>query len=502
MARGPIKLRYSGIIIFLFRIISVGTGFFFTLMITRSISPEEYGIFGSLNDILSYFTLTSTIIPFWVTRFVARDQPGSFKTGLAANTVIGLTSTIIYIFVIPSLTKVFLISQEYLSIYLIASLTVFISHILAVFESAIYSKRPEKLGLGLFVFEVNRLAFGYLLLIALRMRLMGALLASIMAFIAQILFYSKYLAHAFKEKIIRPYILKWLKMSILNIYGILAGRLLIIANILLFIYGGELSRAYYGASSAIASIIGYSSFLSSALYPRLLSRADSEDVSISLKMVLIFAIPMFFGAIVLSKDLLSILSPAYSVANPVLAILSLSSLFSVFSSIFEAIISGMEKIDVESQIPYKRIVKSNLFLLSTLHYVQAAIVVPSVYAALRLMKTDALEATLYFASINAITNISLTLVKYLIARRSMSFKIPWRSIGKCFCAALLMTTAISALQFPVRITLVMLRVLVGAIIYFLILSAIDKEVRELIGSAKREVGKFLKYRSIGLTYEP
>ncbi|MCX8171623.1 MAG: hypothetical protein N3E47_06635 [Candidatus Bathyarchaeota archaeon] len=492
MAREQIKLRYSGFIIFLFRIISIGTGLLFTLMVTRSISPEEYGILGNLGDILSYFTLTSAIIPFWVTRFAARRQSGSFKTGFNVNTLIGFISTAIYVLSIPIIMNAIRISWEYLPAYLAASIIIFESHILAIFEAAIYPKRPENLGFGLFVFEVSKLVLGYLLIFMMKMSLMGVLSSIIAASIAQMLFYLRYLSHEFREKAVRAYIRRWLKASLLNVYGILSGRILMLANIFLFIYGGELSRAYYGASSAIASVIGYSSFLSSALYPKLLSSAESRDVVFSLKMVLMLAIPMSLGAVALSENLLAILNPVYSVAKPILVILSANAFFSALSSIFESIISGTEKIDTEPEILYGKMIRSRLFLLLTLHYVQAAAVVPFVYLVLKPLAFNALEATLYFALINTVVVIPLTLAKYVMARKCIAFKIPWESVGKYFCAALPMTAVVLILEAPARLTLTVLRALIGASIYFLVLSAIDKETREIIRLIRKEVWRILR----------
>jgi len=492
LTQEQIKLGYSGLIMFLFRVISVGTGLLFTLMVTRSVPPEEYGILGNLNDILSYFTLTSTIIPFWVTRFAARRQLGSFKTGFNVNVLIGLISSAIYALLVPLIINALQIGQEYLPVYLFASIIVFENHILAVFEAAIYPRRPENLGFGLFVFEISKLILGYMLIVAVRRGLVGVLSSLIAASIIQILFYLRYLSREFREKAVRAYVRRWLKASLLNIYGILSGRILMLANIFLFIYGGEMSRAYYGASSAIASIVGYSSFLSFALYPKLLLNAESKDVTLSLKMVSMLAIPMSLGAVALSESLLAILNPIYGAAKLTLIILSICALFSVFSSIFESVISGMEKLDAEPEISYGKIFKSRLFLLLTLNYAQAAIVVPSTYMVLRLLAPDALEATLYFASINAVAVISLTLTKYVLARKCMPFKIPWGNIGKHLCAALVMTAALWVFEAPARFTLTMIRVLIGSIIYFLVLSAIDREAREFIVTIRREVLETLK----------
>jgi len=495
LVEGQIRLRYSGLIFFFFRLFSVGTGLLFTLMITRSITLEEYGIYGNLNDILSYFTLSSSIIPFWVTRFIARQRPGAAETGLIVNAIIAFISAAIYLLVIPWAVGAMGLSWVYLPTYIIGALIIFGSHLVAVLEAVLYSKRPEALGFGIFIFETSRVFLGLLLLIALGLKLIGAILGLAAAFLVQSLFYLlKYLLHElkFRSGIRWDYIREWFKASTINVYGIISGRILTLANIFLFIYAGELSRAYYGAASAIASIIGYSSSLAFALYPKLLSKADNgrEDVVLSLKMVLMFAIPMAVGAIILSEDLLSILNVSYSVAKPILIILSIDALLSAFSSIFGLIVSGTEKFDTDTRISFRNIVKSKLFLLLTLHYVQAAMVTLPAYIFLSsAVVLNALEAARYLALIVLVAGIFMTMARYMIAKRCLEFHIPWLSIGKYLASSVIMALILYVFQMPARLSFTVLRTLLGALIYFTALLAIDRETRDLLKLAKREAMK-------------
>ncbi|MEM1514804.1 MAG: hypothetical protein QXH24_01960 [Candidatus Bathyarchaeia archaeon] len=413
LTEDEIKLRYTGFIVFLSRLISIGTGLIFTLLVTRNISPKDYGVYGNLGDILSYFTLISTIIPFWITRFRARRWPGSLKTGLFMNTLIGLASITLYLLSIVGIMHTLQVGLNYIPVYMVSAAMILENHILAVFEAALYPKRPEKIGFGLLVFEVNKVILGLLFLYVLGMGLLGALISLIIAYFCQAIFYVRLLWREFRERIVWAYIKEWLKASTLNVYGVLGERLLVLANIFLFIYGEEISRAYYGASYTIASLVTYSSSLAFALYPKLLAGTRSEDITVSMKMVLMFALPMFLGIIVLSSDLLSILNPVYSVASPILIILALSSLIVSVSSIFESIIIGTEDFDAAARISFKRAFKSKIFLLLTLRYIQAAIVLPSTYLVLSLFPLDVVSSTLYFALIGYAGNIIITFAKLL-----------------------------------------------------------------------------------------
>ena len=489
MTEDSIRLRYSGFVLFLFRLISVGTGLLNTLIITRNVSIEEYGIFNNINDVLSYFTLVAMVIPFWVTRFVARRHPGSSKTGLVVNTIIATIAAILYIFSIPGILHALQIRGEYLATYMVGVFLIIENHIVAVLEAILRSRRPETIGFGLFVLEVSKVPLVFLFIVILRMKLMGALTGLTLAFLIQIVFYLRYLMPLFKEKIRWDYVKEWFKASLLNIYNIVGGRILMLTNIFLFIYVGELSRAYYGASQAISSIIGYSFYLAFALYPKLLSGGGEEDVTTSLKMVLMFAIPMTLGAITLSGDILSILNISYRVAKPVLMALSLNAFLTTLSLVFGSIISGTEKIDVSAKISCKEIIKSKLFLSITLIYVQAAIVVPSTYLIFTSVSLDALTAAVYLASINVLANVIVMLAKYMIARKCLKFTIPWMNIGKYFIASLPMVLALYLLQTPARLTVTVAKVLFGALIYFLILSMIDEETKRIVRFVKKEAAK-------------
>lgn len=492
MAGTQIRLRYSGLILFLFRLFSVGTGLLFTLIITRNVTPAEYGIYGNLNDILSYFTLTSSIIPFWVTRFTARQRQGAAETGLIMNIIIAFISAATYLLVLSWIMDAVQISREYLLTYMAGSLIIIGNHIVAVLEATLYSKRPETLGFGLFVFEISRVMVGFLLLIILKFGLIGAIIGLSAAFFTQSLFYLlKYLLREFKWVIRWDYVKEWFKASVLNVYSIISGRILTLANLLLFIYAGNLSRAYYGAASSIALIIGYSSSLAFALYPKLLSKTDAghEDVALSLKMVLMFAVPMTLGAIVLSEDILSLLSTSYVHTKPVLIILSVDSLLSSFSSIFGSVISGTEKFDAGAKIRYRDIIRSKLFLLLTLQYVQATMVILPIYIILASARLDALEAAIYLALTNMIVNTFLTLARYIIAKKCLEFNMPWLNIVKYFGASIAMSLILYILQTPARLMIIVPKIIFGGLIYFVILLTIDRETKELLKSARKEAMK-------------
>jgi O-antigen/teichoic acid export membrane protein len=105
LTKNEIRLQYSGFVIFAAKIISVATGLAFQYMIARSTTPQEYGVWFNVNDVLAYFTILAGIMPFWAMRFVARNEKGAAKTGVLANLAISIAATLIYLPLAPLITS-------------------------------------------------------------------------------------------------------------------------------------------------------------------------------------------------------------------------------------------------------------------------------------------------------------------------------------------------------------------------------------------------------------
>jgi len=74
MARDNSGIRYASIILFSSKLLSLITGLLFTIMITRNLSSEEFGVWGNISDLLAYFTLMGSVIPSWSLRFLLEDM--------------------------------------------------------------------------------------------------------------------------------------------------------------------------------------------------------------------------------------------------------------------------------------------------------------------------------------------------------------------------------------------------------------------------------------------
>ena len=485
MTKNEVRLTYSGIILFLSRLLGVGTGLIFTLMITRSTTEQEFGIYGNLSDTLGYFTLPAMIIPFWTTRFTARNHAGAPKTGLTANLLLSTIFAAIYTLLLPMITSAFH-TEAYIILYTLLAAQILELYTLRAFEAILTAKQPQKLGYGLLIFEVCRVIAGYVLIIQLNLSLLGAIIGIIVSYLAQLIFYLKLTLHELQGEIRWGYLKEWLKGAPINLYSIAGQRLAVFVLILLFIYAGEVARAYYGAGLTIATIIGHSSLLAFALYPKLLSKTDPQDISTSLRTVLLFAIPMTVGAIILSDSYLTILKITYRPARPVLVILAMSILCMSISSIFGTIVSGTERIDEKAKIPLRKLIKTKLFLIYTLPYVKATVSLPLTYFTLTTIAETAIEAATLLAAIVLAVDVPLLYIRYMIARRCIAFSIPWRNIAKYVVASAVMAAVLLVVPHPTRIIPTFVVTLVGGAVYLLILLPTDREARSLANSIVQE----------------
>ena len=490
MVKNEVRLRYSGLILFTSKLLSVATGLAFVLLITRSVSKAEFGIWGNISDVSSYFTLLATVLPFWTTRFVARKHAGSAKTGLVANLFMSIISASIYLALLPIIVTTLQITSAYTILYFIASIEILELYVINTLEAVLRAKQPQTIGYGLLICDACKVILGFTLIIHLKLGLQGALYSIISSNIIQIAFYAKLTAQNLKEPVRWAYLKEWLKASPINIYNIVGDRIVAFTLVFLFVYG-ELARSYYGAGLTIANVIAYSTFLAYALYPRLLSRIDPKDVSTSLKMVLMLAIPMTIGTVILSDSYLTILSPDYTEAKLVLSVLAVYIFSLGLSQVFTAVVVGTEKIDAKAKIPFRQLVKTRLFQVFTLPYIQSAITLPTTFFALFYIVETPLEAAFYLALINLIVGLAMLVCRYIIARKCLTFNFPWKSVAKFMIASAAMAVPLYIIPHPTRLSLTVGLTILGGIVYFATLTVIDWDTRELIKSIMCEVKSML-----------
>jgi len=496
LAKNEIRLQYSGFIIFAARMLSIATGMIFTLLITRNTTKEQFGIWANVYDLTAYFILLAPVFPFWTTRFVARGREGAAKTGFVVNLTIAVIAASLYASLVPMMTPAFNIEEQYIILYLIASAQIIELYLINVLEATLRAEKPQTVGYGLLIEELCKIILAYILIMKFHQGLLGALISLVAAISIQIIYYIKLIFEDLKQKICWEYVKEWLKGSVANVYYVAGNQIAMSIFILLIMYSGKAARGNYQAAATIANIITYSSFLAFALYPKLLAENSLKDITTSLKMVLMFAIPMTAGAMVMPDSFLIILNEPYKEAAPVLFLLAIDAFIATLSGFFTFVLFGVEKLDEKAKIPLKQLTKSNIFKVFTLPYIHSAITLPTAFYVLTNFMFNPVEAALYVTIINMTARFAMFLVLYTILRKSIKIAIPWRNIAKYVFASAVMATLLALWQpHPTRIYLTLIATTIGGIIYLALLMAIDKEARLLANSAWQEI----KFKVKGVT---
>jgi O-antigen/teichoic acid export membrane protein len=471
LSKGEIRVQYSGFIIFAAQILSVATGLVFTVLLTRNMTKQQYGIWSNIFDLIGYFTLFSGLFPFWATRFAARGNEAAIKTGFSANLIVALISAVVYLPLVSFVTSAFQISGAYMIFYIVAALQIINLYMIGILESCLRAVKPQAIGYGLLIEEVCKVSSAFVLIVGFHQLFLGAMCSLIVASLIQVLYYIRLLAEDLRQRIRWSYLREWLKGSTAILYNAVGNQLVAFVFILLFLYGGQAARGEYQAVATFAGIVGYSSFLAFALYPKLLASNSLEDVASSFKTVLMFAIPMATITITMSGSLLTILNVSYRTASPALIVLTLDTIVLLTSQFYSTLLLGIERLDVEAKISVNKLVRSNMFKVFSVPFVQAAIALPATYYVLTQLATgDPVQAVFYVTAINLCVHI-ITFVG-------------------------LFATAVTAIVLylvphPTTLLLTVAMVAVGIAIYAALLLSIDADARELVTLIMNEIKRIL-----------
>jgi hypothetical protein len=255
---------------------------------------------------------------------------------------------------------------------------------------------------------------------------------------------------------------------------------------MLLTFGGEGARGKLGAAAIIVNVITYSSFLAYALYPKLLAEKRSEDITVSLKMVLMFAMPLTAGAIALAGSYVTILRPDDADAGPVLVVLAIDAFVLVVSNLFGAVVYGFDTVDEKAKMSLRQLAKSRIFLAFSLPYVQAAITLPTAFYILtNFARNQPLQAALSVSAITLSAHLTALLILLAIVHGMVKVSHPWKSIAKYILAAATMGAILYVFPHPTGMSRMMFAITtlaetaVGGLIYIALLMAIDKETRKL-----------------------
>lgn len=488
LSKNAIRVRYSGFIIFASQILSLVTGLVFTLLLTRNMSTDEFGAWAFIFYLIGLFALISGLFPFWATRFVARGKEGAVETAVSANLIVAIVATIMYLPLVSVVLGALSITSVALAIYLIAALQIVNIYLIAVLEACLRAIRPQAIGYGLLIEEVVKVSVTFAIFIGAKELFIGAISGIVAGALAQTVFYVWLLKNNFRQAIHWDYLREWLKGSAAFVYNVIGGQLAGLVLYLLVFFGGESALGDYQAAVTFSTIIGYAASFAFGLYPKMLAQECHEDIVASLKYMLMFALPIATITLTMSQSLLTVLNASYSVASPVLVLLTVDALVVLVLQFYTQCLMGTETFDTEGKITIRQLVRSKIFKIFTLPYLQAAISLPVIYYIFAQTRVAGpVQAAMYVAGINIIVHAITFAVIYKMMRRQFRLTVAWKSMMKYAFAALVAAALLLAIPQTTTLSATFGKALVGMMAYGGLLLAIDAEARKLGKQMVKEI---------------
>jgi hypothetical protein len=496
-----IRVTYSGLIAFSVALIGVITGTIFVIMVTRRLSPEEFGLWTLIGSLVGYVTIIEPIVTYWTTRQIARGERVA-KTAISTSGVFSGVGIIAYFGI--ALFTAYTLEVDF-TILLIASLLIPLTFLTNILNSISLGYKPQHVSFGSLSFEITKIPLGIIFVVLLQFGIIGALITTILASSIRLILLFILLKDQIPGTINFATIKFWLKMSWLTVYQSSYGLIYKFDVLVFSILTGSLTGiAYWGAAAAISNLVVHSRSLSQGLYPKLLATSRNEIAEENFKRTMYFAIPILGVTIVFVKPMMYILNPIYAEGFFIAIIISIRSFVNMIMGFFMSILESYEKVDLDQKAGFRKYMKSNLFLTPTIMILISVIYVGGLAIFLvfpGIDHTDEINLVVGWSYILLFVSIGFMLLSALLVQKRYQISIPFIPIGKYSIVTLASSIIVyliienyliyteSVYDFiPQLIPIIIL----GGIMYFGLTYLIDKSTRNLFTSILREIKNKLR----------
>ncbi len=471
-------------VVFLSRILSVGTGFIFLVMVTRWLNPQQFGLWEFILDIVTFASYPAGLLTYWATREVARGNKVG-KTAILASMLMSVIG--IGFFLAVSFLSHDAVNSP-ITPFIAAALLVPLNYWSLSTSSLVSGYDPAITGYSLILSEISKIAAGYILLFDFKLRIIGVIISVCISYFVQSSVSTYMLRHTFESSFDIPKLKNWLSQSYVPAISTLNYVIAIADTFVASIgQGNTLLAGYYQAAYQIATVVGYSGYLASALYPLLLQNKHEKIVHDLLDYTMLFAIPMAAGAIALGEKILFLLSPVYVESFFALSVLSFASILNILSNILDQTLTGIERADLTENRKTYYILRSNLTIVPLANFLYSVSYITSVFVVglFSHLFTPSISS-LQWASLQMILLIVLLSFKLWRVKKVIAFSFPKSVIKYIFVSlamALFVYTLSKLILYPDLPTItyairLLFITLLGATLYFSVLLALDRRLRE------------------------
>jgi O-antigen/teichoic acid export membrane protein len=493
-----IRVAYTGFITFGGRIASILTGLIFTVIVTRQLSVEEFGTWGLINGIIVYAIIIHPIISYWSTRETARGEK-SGKTAISTTSLFSTVGIGIYILIAYF---VGLQSNAEVNILIFAGILVPVIFINEGLNAIITGFKPHVRSYGFMVFEITKIPIALLLVYYFQWGLEGAIIASVIAYLSSIIILFSYAKEKLRSKLNKKYVIKWKKLFWIPLYRT-APSLISMSDVIVFsvITGSVVGVAYYTAARTIGFLVTHSRAIGSGVYPKLLEGGNEKILQNNLIQFFYVAFPLMALSIILAKPGLFALNPIYTIAVPVVILLSLRQFLTTMNLLLFQSLQGIEKVDLDEKSTFKDYAKSKLILFPTFQMIRHGIYIGSLIIILVVINnenTAEIDLVFYWALIGLIIEIPLFTYILKLTKKSFTLKLDFKSILKYLGSCIIIFGIIYGFMEEYLVyennifeflPKVIIFGMIGTIFYIIMTYLIDKKTKILVKSVIKELTK-------------
>jgi len=491
-----IRVTYTGFISFFVSIIIVITGSLVTLILTRTLSQEEFGTWGLIAGITQYVLVFSAIITFWSTRDIARKIE-SGKTAILGQMIFSIIAVILYIFVSYFLGNRVNLDLDILFFSVILIPMMFLSGVLTAIT---LGWKPHVISYGLVSFGISQIIFAFIFVYYYDLGVYGIILANFISYGVNIIILLKFSKNKITNELNFNFFKKWLKLSWIPLYPWLA---IIFSALEISIFtlmtGSVMGLAIWTASIAISSIVIHVSTISKAVYPKLLGDKNVHYLRENISLLFFFNFLVVGIIIALAKPALYALNPIYVNAFLVVIILAISHFFLVLSTVSTQSLAGSENIDLNGKTTLKNYLRSKLFYPHTIRFVESLFFIPILIVGLYFLinaEHSDIDLLVFWSLIILIIHIPVSIYLTFKMTKALCFKLDYKRILKYFIIGLFSFTTIFIISenylvfeknlFTFLPNLLLLFTL-GILFYLSLCYVFDKKIRLLVTSILKEI---------------
>jgi O-antigen/teichoic acid export membrane protein len=467
-------LKTSGILFYAERIYSTVVGFLFILLVTRNLSPEEFGAWSVLSSILTYACL-ATFTNYWVTRLRARGVVEATTSGLVLSLIFTLVGAGALLVLMDRIAIEFSVPASAVFIILFYVPVIYLN---STIYASLYAVSPSRAAISEFLFETGKIVVAGAFWLAGRITLNTALLAVLGGHISQFLYLFASMRRDFSVRPRKEVVGKILSLSIFNVLTQPASLIASLDVPFISYVIGNLAVAYYTVVNPFSNLVAYSYVLARGLLPTML-QTDEERVHLrsieeSLRLVLLLGVPSLVGVLFLAPNLLYLFRPEYAVAGDVLRLASFSALIGSISGALGDALQGVERADIEGK-PMREVARSRIFKVFMLGYLRLAVGFPILIGVVTAIR-DPLGAALFARGAWLMGDIAVLIVLAIWTRKLVDYRKMGAIVLK-YLAGSLPAAIVAWLINPLKIREALLAVILAGAIYFAIVYLLDSWFR-------------------------